>query len=63
MKREALIQYVAECPFHSGTMRTVRKALKYRKLILAVKFPFSNKQNSGNTYIITHSIYCMVTIF
>ena len=47
---------VAECPFHSGTMRTVRKALKYRKLILAVKFPFSNKQNSGNTYIIQEGI-------
>lgn len=47
---------VAECPFHSGTMHTVRFAQKYGKTIKATNFPYDRKENSGNKYIITSGI-------
>lgn len=47
---------VAECPFHSGTMHTVRFAQKYGKTIKAINFPYDREENSGNKYIITSGI-------
>lgn len=47
---------VAECPFHSGTMHTVRFAQKYGKTIKATNFPYDREENSGNKYIITSGI-------
>lgn len=47
---------VAECPFHSGTMHTVRFAEKYGKTIKAAKFPYDKEENSGNRFIISSGI-------
>ena len=47
---------VAECPFHSGTMHTVRFAQKYGKKIKAVLFNNRIEENSGNSYIIDSQI-------
>ena len=47
---------VAECPFHSGTMHTVRFAQKYGKTIKAAILPYDKEENSGNKYIITSGI-------
>lgn len=47
---------VAECPVHSGTMRTVQFAQKYNKKIKAAKFSFKKEENSGNRHIINSGI-------
>lgn len=47
---------VAECPFHSGTMHTVRFAQKYGKTVKAAKLPYDKEENSGNKYIISSGI-------
>ena len=52
---------VAECPFQSGTMHTVRFAQKYGKTIKAVNYPYSKEENSGNKYIISSGIGTGIT--
>ena len=47
---------VAECPKHSGTMHTVRFALKYGKKVKAARLPYDKEENSGNKYIIDTGI-------
>ena len=47
---------VAECPYHSGTMHTVRFAQKYGKTIKAAILPYDKEENSGNKHIITSGI-------
>ena len=43
---------VAQCPERSGTLHTVRFALKYGKEVRAVDFGFSNDANAGNRQLI-----------
>ena len=47
---------VAECPKHSGTMHTVRFAMKYGKKVKAARLPYDKEENSGNKYIIDTGI-------
>lgn len=43
---------VAQCPEHSGTMHTVRFALRYGKSICAVRFDRRDALSSGNSYLL-----------
>lgn len=47
---------IAQCPIQSGTMHTVRFALKYQKDIYAVRFSGYDMNSSGNDYLIKKQI-------
>lgn len=48
---------VAQCTVRSGTMHTVRFAIKYHKKIYAVQFAQYGANSSGNKYLIEENSY------